>query len=83
MWAYTKLLGQNAGRQAGGEGKPKPTLPTPGNPATNQGRRKPNVCRVVHGLGTRIPLIIGGDCAHEPMLNEYIMVAAMNSIAMA
>jgi hypothetical protein len=35
------------------------------------------------GVVNGIPLMIGGDCAHEPMLNEYIAVAAMDGIAMA
>jgi hypothetical protein len=35
------------------------------------------------GVINGIPLIVGGDCAHEPVLNEYIAVAAMEGITMA
>jgi hypothetical protein len=38
-----------------------------------------NLSSVING----IPLMVGGDCAHEPVLNEYIAVAAMEGIAMA
>jgi hypothetical protein len=35
------------------------------------------------GVINGIPLIVGGDCAHKPVLNEYITVAAMEGITIA